>query len=131
MGVVGDCGQGGWSGSGPGLGGAGTSLGWGGLPVSTPRGKGTGVSARWCTCGFCCHWLGALVCAGSLLVAACRGLGSWALLGLFLGSDVCSGIDVCQLGLWAHQCSSLGFPGKTLYTQVRSHSDPQVFRFRC
>ncbi|MEQ2315567.1 hypothetical protein AMECASPLE_023764 [Ameca splendens] len=44
-----------------------------------------GVSAHWSTCGSRCLGLGALVCAGSFLVAACQGLDPWALLGLCLG----------------------------------------------
>ncbi|MEQ2187335.1 hypothetical protein GOODEAATRI_003670 [Goodea atripinnis] len=47
-----------------------------------------GVSACWCTCGSRCPGLGALVCAGSLPVAACRGLPPWALSGLCLGGGV-------------------------------------------
>ncbi|MED6240517.1 hypothetical protein ATANTOWER_022421 [Ataeniobius toweri] len=47
-----------------------------------------GVSARWCTWGSWCSGLGALVGAGSLPVAACRGLDPWALSGLCLGSDM-------------------------------------------
>ncbi|MEQ2309498.1 hypothetical protein AMECASPLE_039389 [Ameca splendens] len=63
--------------------------------------------------------LGALVCASSLLVAACQGLGPWALSGL-LGSDVIPGSRISGLhgwtssvvgshrqGLWARRCSSL------------------------
>ncbi|MEQ2233373.1 hypothetical protein ILYODFUR_021072 [Ilyodon furcidens] len=167
-----------------------------------------GVSARRCTCSSQYLGMGALVCAGSLPVSACRGLDPWTLSGLCLGSDVswglwvhgwiCSAIDGCRRGLWARHCSSLrllhcgcwvvplgfspapllgdystpfgGSPGvlvlwgafgclwlrsplylslvqgaglwlltltiayiygETLYTQACSHSDPQVFRFRC
>ncbi|MEQ2229829.1 hypothetical protein ILYODFUR_022872 [Ilyodon furcidens] len=57
-----------------------------------------GVSARRCTCGSQCPGLGALVCAGSLPVAACWGLDPWALSGLCLGSDVSRGLD--SLGPW-------------------------------
>ncbi|MEQ2282002.1 hypothetical protein AMECASPLE_036048 [Ameca splendens] len=162
-----------------------------------------GVSACRCTCGSRYPGLGALMCAGSLPVAACWGLDPWALSGLCLGNDmsrglglwlhgwICSGIESCRRGLWARCFSSLGllhcgcwvvplglspallwgvavvlvplgflcfggpldvygsdlfricpgsrgaglwlltltiayFYGKTLYTQARSHSDPQV-----
>ncbi|MEQ2257038.1 hypothetical protein ILYODFUR_030323 [Ilyodon furcidens] len=51
-----------------------------------------GVSARWCTCGSRYPGLGALVCAGSLPVAACQGLDPWALSGLCLGSDMSRGL---------------------------------------
>ncbi|MED6261455.1 hypothetical protein ATANTOWER_005378 [Ataeniobius toweri] len=57
-----------------------------------------GVSARWCTCCSRCPGLGALVCAGSLLVAASRGLGPWTQSGLYLGSDVSRGL--VSLGPW-------------------------------
>ncbi|MEQ2241525.1 hypothetical protein ILYODFUR_026280 [Ilyodon furcidens] len=77
-----------------------------------------GVSARWYTCGSQCPGLGALVCAGSLPVTACRGLNPWALSDLHLGGDVsrglwvhgrtCSGVDSCRRGLWARRCSCLG-----------------------
>ncbi|MEQ2227368.1 hypothetical protein ILYODFUR_037008 [Ilyodon furcidens] len=77
-----------------------------------------GVSAHWCTCVSLCLGLGALVCAGSLLVAAYQDLGPWALSGLCLGSDVslglwvhgwiCCGVDSCWLGPWARRSSSLG-----------------------
>ncbi|MED6247576.1 hypothetical protein ATANTOWER_008373 [Ataeniobius toweri] len=57
-----------------------------------------GVSVRWCTCGSRYTGLGALVCASSLPVAACQGLGPWALSGLCLGSDVSQGLR--SLGPW-------------------------------
>ncbi|MED6275702.1 hypothetical protein CHARACLAT_029097 [Characodon lateralis] len=57
-----------------------------------------GVSARWCTCGSQCLGLGALVCAGSLLVAASWGLDPGALSGLCLGSDMSQGLG--SLGSW-------------------------------
>ncbi|MEQ2309564.1 hypothetical protein AMECASPLE_000240 [Ameca splendens] len=50
------------------------------------------VSARWCTCGSQCSGLGALVCAGSLPVAACQGLDPWTPSGLCLGSDMSLGL---------------------------------------
>ncbi|MED6239164.1 hypothetical protein ATANTOWER_002841 [Ataeniobius toweri] len=64
--------------------------------------------------------LGALVCAGSLLVAACRVLDPWARSGLCLGMIcpgvsglwvhgwICSGVDGCRRGPWARRCISLG-----------------------
>ncbi|MEQ2290052.1 hypothetical protein AMECASPLE_039379 [Ameca splendens] len=45
-----------------------------------------------------CPRPGALVCAGSLPVAACRGLAPWALLGLCLGGGVSRGLG--PLGPW-------------------------------
>ncbi|MEQ2227576.1 hypothetical protein ILYODFUR_039011, partial [Ilyodon furcidens] len=57
-----------------------------------------GVSARWCTCGSRYPGLGALVCASSFPVAACRGLDPWALSGLCLGSDMSRGLG--SLGPW-------------------------------
>ncbi|MED6262352.1 hypothetical protein ATANTOWER_018340 [Ataeniobius toweri] len=63
-------------------------------PISSPPHylPVVGVSACRCTCGSRCLGLGALVCAGSLLLAACWGLGPWALLGLGLGSDMSWGL---------------------------------------
>ncbi|MEQ2283182.1 hypothetical protein AMECASPLE_008618 [Ameca splendens] len=55
-------------------------------------------SARWCTCGSRYSGLGALVCAGSLLVAASQGLDPWARSGLCLGSDMSR--DLGSLGPW-------------------------------
>ncbi|MEQ2182077.1 hypothetical protein GOODEAATRI_018333 [Goodea atripinnis] len=34
-------------------------------------------------------------------------------------------------GLWDLTLAMAYFYGETLYTQMRSHSNPQVFRFRC
>ncbi|MEQ2237973.1 hypothetical protein ILYODFUR_028638 [Ilyodon furcidens] len=63
------------------------------LPATLPAGG-------WClcSCGSRCLQLGALVCAGSLPVAACRGLGPWVLSGLCLGRDVSRGDG--SLGPW-------------------------------
>ncbi|MED6288067.1 hypothetical protein CHARACLAT_022737 [Characodon lateralis] len=58
----------------------------------------TGVSAHRCTCGFQYPGLGALVSAGSLLVAACWGLDPWAQSGICFGSDVSRGLG--SLGPW-------------------------------
>ncbi|MEQ2289671.1 hypothetical protein AMECASPLE_035568 [Ameca splendens] len=59
-----------------------------------------GVSAGWCVGGSQCLGLGALVCAGSLPVAAWQGLGPLALSGLFWGVvHPCSGIDT-HSALW-------------------------------
>ncbi|MED6243368.1 hypothetical protein ATANTOWER_019199 [Ataeniobius toweri] len=59
-----------------------------------------GVSACWCVGGSQCLGLGALVCAGSLPVAAWQGLGPLALSGLFWGVvHPCSGIDT-HSALW-------------------------------
>ncbi|MED6275458.1 hypothetical protein CHARACLAT_026756 [Characodon lateralis] len=99
-------------------------------PISSPSHylPVVGVSARWCTvvlrplvyCGSPFPGLDALVCAASLLVAACRGLDPWALSGLCLGSNmsrglwvngwICSGVDSYRRGLWALHCISLGPP---------------------
>ncbi|MEQ2250091.1 hypothetical protein ILYODFUR_036291 [Ilyodon furcidens] len=60
-------------------------------PISSPPHSLSvaGVSARWCTCGYRCPDLGALVRAGSLPVAACPGL--------------------CQASAWGVMClGSLG-----------------------
>ncbi|MEQ2310863.1 hypothetical protein AMECASPLE_013598 [Ameca splendens] len=57
-----------------------------------------GVSARRCTCGSWYPGLGALVCAGSLPVSACRGLDLWAQSGLCLGSVMSRGLG--SLGPW-------------------------------
>ncbi|KAK5605131.1 hypothetical protein CRENBAI_024930 [Crenichthys baileyi] len=57
-----------------------------------------GISACRCTCGSRYPELGALVCAGSLLVAACRGLDPWAPSGLCLGSYMSWGLK--SLGPW-------------------------------
>ncbi|MED6285976.1 hypothetical protein CHARACLAT_001058 [Characodon lateralis] len=180
-------------------------------PISSPPHylPVVGVFACQCTCGSRCPGLGALVCTGSLPVAACRSLDPWALSGLCLGSDMslglgslgpwldllgrrwlpavpmgsplqlpgaaalwllggslatllcsslgglvpavvlvgflCSGgpLDVCGsdllricpgsrgAGLWLLTLATANFYGQTLCTQARSHSDPQVFRFRC
>ncbi|MEQ2257565.1 hypothetical protein ILYODFUR_036014 [Ilyodon furcidens] len=77
-----------------------------------------GVSACWCIGGSRCPGLGALVCAGSLPVAACQDLGPLALSGLCLGGDMpkglrvhgwmYSGVGSWRWGLWARRCSSLG-----------------------
>ncbi|MED6260645.1 hypothetical protein ATANTOWER_025146 [Ataeniobius toweri] len=69
-------------------------------PISSPPHylPVVGVSVRWCTCVFWCPGLGALVCEGSLSVAACQGLDSWALSGLCLGSDMSRGLG--SLGPW-------------------------------
>ncbi|MEQ2282057.1 hypothetical protein AMECASPLE_036622 [Ameca splendens] len=57
-----------------------------------------GISARWCTCGSRYLGFGALVCAGSLLVGACRGMDPWAQSGLCLESDMSRGLG--SLGPW-------------------------------
>ncbi|MEQ2282226.1 hypothetical protein AMECASPLE_038382 [Ameca splendens] len=57
-----------------------------------------GVSACWCTCGSRYPGLGALVSAGSLPVAVCRGLDPWALSGLCLESHMSR--DLGCLGPW-------------------------------
>ncbi|MED6259286.1 hypothetical protein ATANTOWER_020265 [Ataeniobius toweri] len=49
-------------------------------------------TARRCTCGSRYSGPGVLMCAGSLPVAACRGLGPWDLSGLCLGGDVSRGL---------------------------------------
>ncbi|MEQ2244159.1 hypothetical protein ILYODFUR_014319 [Ilyodon furcidens] len=56
-------------------------------PISSPPHylPVVGVSARRCTCGSRSPGLGALVCAGSLPMAAFRGLDPWALSGLWRG----------------------------------------------
>ncbi|MED6244206.1 hypothetical protein ATANTOWER_031330 [Ataeniobius toweri] len=56
-----------------------------------------GVSAHLCIGGSRCLGLGALMCAGSLPVAGCQGLGPLALSGLCLGV-MCPRV----LGLWVH-----------------------------
>ncbi|MED6255868.1 hypothetical protein ATANTOWER_016154 [Ataeniobius toweri] len=179
------------------------------LPATLPAG-GWGLCPL-VYCGSPFLGLDALVCAASLLVAACRGLDPWALSGLCLGSDMswglgslgpwldllgrgrlpagpvgsslhlsgtsalwllggspvtlpllfsggvavvlavvllgflCSGgpLDICGsdilhicprsrgAGLWVLILAIAYFYGETLYTQVCSHSDPQVFRLRC
>ncbi|MEQ2227267.1 hypothetical protein ILYODFUR_036004 [Ilyodon furcidens] len=57
-----------------------------------------GISARRCTCDCRYPGLGALVCAGSLLVAVCWGLNPWALSGLCLGNDMSRGPWLDLLG---------------------------------
>ncbi|MEQ2238260.1 hypothetical protein ILYODFUR_031384 [Ilyodon furcidens] len=73
-------------------------------PVSSPPQSlpVAGVSAWWCISGSRCPELGALVCASSLLVAACWGLGPLALSGLCLGNDVSrvSGSMVGSAPVW-------------------------------
>ncbi|MED6250034.1 hypothetical protein ATANTOWER_023533 [Ataeniobius toweri] len=57
-----------------------------------------GISAPRCTCSSWYPGLGALVCAGSLPVAACRRLDPWARSGLCLGGDMSEGLG--SLGPW-------------------------------
>ncbi|KAK5612544.1 hypothetical protein CRENBAI_012029, partial [Crenichthys baileyi] len=89
-------------------------------PISSPPHSlpVVGVSAHRWTRGSWYLGLGTLVCAGSFPVAACRGLDSWALSGLCLGSDmswglwvhgwICPGCSRLPAGLWARRCSALG-----------------------
>ncbi|MEQ2229043.1 hypothetical protein ILYODFUR_014834 [Ilyodon furcidens] len=71
-------------------------------------------------------------------------LGEWFLAVVLLGF-LCSGgpsdaygsdlLRICPgsrgAGLWLLTLNIAYFYGETLYTQARSYSDPQVFRFRC
>ncbi|MEQ2229277.1 hypothetical protein ILYODFUR_017294 [Ilyodon furcidens] len=83
---------------------------------------------------------------GSPGTLPCSSLGGVAVVpAVLLLGFLCSGgpLDVCGLdlllicprsrvvGLWLLTLNLAYFYGETVYTQARSHSDPQVFRFRC
>ncbi|KAK5622028.1 hypothetical protein CRENBAI_012022, partial [Crenichthys baileyi] len=63
--------------------------------------------------------LGALVCAGSLPVAACRGLNPWVLSGLCLGSDMSRGLG--SLGPWMDLIRRRQLPAGPVGSSLQLH----------